>query len=44
MKNITVAVSDAVYRDARVWVAKRDKSISATVQYVLENLPILGVP
>ena len=42
MKNITVAVSGAVYHDARVWAAKRDTSISATVQYILENLPVLA--
>jgi hypothetical protein len=42
MRNITVTVSDAVYRNARVWAARRDTSVSATVQFVLENLPALG--
>jgi len=34
----TVSVTDAVYRNARVWCARRDASISETVQYILENL------
>ena len=41
MRNITVAVSDAVYRDARVWAAQHGTSISATVQRLLEHLPTL---
>jgi hypothetical protein len=41
-KNITIAVTDAVYHDARVWAARRNTSISATVQDILENLPILS--
>jgi hypothetical protein len=43
MKNITVCVSDKAYRDARVWAAKRDTSISAVVACLLENLPGLKV-
>jgi hypothetical protein len=42
LRNITVTISDAVYRDARVWAARRDTSVSATVRYVLENLPALA--
>ena len=37
-RNITVSVTDAVYRNARVWCARCDASISETVQYILENL------
>jgi hypothetical protein len=43
MKNITVSVNDTAYRNARVWAAKRDTSISAVVTYLLENLPGLKV-
>jgi hypothetical protein len=42
MKNITVSVPDQVYRQARVWAARRDTSISAVVKYLLETLP--GLP
>jgi hypothetical protein len=39
MKNITVAVSDRANRDARVWAARRDTSLSKIVQNFLESLP-----
>jgi hypothetical protein len=39
MKNITVAVSDKSYRQARVWAAARDTSLSKIVQYLIETLP-----
>jgi hypothetical protein len=39
MKNITVSVSDDTYRQARIWAAKNDTSVSATVQDLLINLP-----
>jgi hypothetical protein len=39
MKNITVAVSDRANRDARVWAARRDTSLSKIVQNFLEPLP-----
>jgi hypothetical protein len=29
MRNITVAVSDDSYRQARIWAAKNDTSVSA---------------
>ena len=32
MRNITVAVSDDSYRQARIWAAKNDTSVSAVVQ------------
>jgi hypothetical protein len=39
MPNITVFVSPEVYRQARVWAAQRDTSVSAVVQYLLQTLP-----
>ena len=42
MKNITVTVPDDVYRQARVWAAQRDTSVSAVVTYLLGSLP--GLP
>jgi len=41
MRNITVTISDQAYRDARVWCAKRDTSVSRVVQTFLEDLPRL---
>lgn len=41
MRNITVAINDRVYRDIRVWCARRDTSVSAVVQRFLEDLPRL---
>jgi hypothetical protein len=41
MRNITVAVSDDSYRQARIWAAKHDTSVSAAVQELLFNLPRL---
>ena len=42
MRNITVTVSDQAYRQARVWAAKRDTSVSAVVEYLISHLP--GLP
>ena len=39
MKRITVAVHERTYREARVWAAERDTSLSAVVAYLLETLP-----
>jgi len=39
MRNITVSVSDETYRQARVWAAQRDSSVSAVVEYLLRTLP-----
>ena len=39
MKNITVSVSDKSYRDARVWSAQRDTSLSRIVQHLISTLP-----
>jgi hypothetical protein len=43
MKNITVTVNDTACRQARVWAAKRDTSVSAVVTRLLRNLPGLPV-
>jgi predicted CopG family antitoxin len=42
MRNVTVTVSDDIYRRARVWAAERDTSISEVVRYLLETLQ--GIP
>jgi hypothetical protein len=39
MRNITVTIPDKAYRQARVWAAERDTSVSAIVRYLLETLP-----
>jgi hypothetical protein len=39
MKNITVCVSDQAYRQARVWAAERDTSLSRVVRYFISTLP-----
>jgi hypothetical protein len=41
MPNITVTVSESSYRDARVWAALHNTSVSAIVQYYIERLPNL---
>jgi hypothetical protein len=38
MRNITVAISDKAYYEARIWAAYRGSSISAVTQLLLENL------
>lgn len=38
MKNITVSVDDAVYRQARIKAAERDTSVSALVKRFLTGL------
>jgi hypothetical protein len=39
MKNITVCVSDKAYREARVWAAAHETSLSRVVQYLIATLP-----
>jgi len=39
MKNITVCVTERSYREARVWAAERETSLSRVVQYLIETLP-----
>jgi hypothetical protein len=38
-KNITVTVSHGTYRKARIWAAKHNTSVSATVEFLLDYLP-----
>jgi hypothetical protein len=38
MRNITVSITDEVYRQARVWAAENNTSVSAAVEYMLENV------
>jgi hypothetical protein len=42
MKNITVTVSDQAYRNARVWAAQRETSLSRIVQYLISTLPTMA--
>ena len=44
MRNITVNISDETYREARAWAARRDTSVSAVMQYLLQTLPAPRVP
>jgi len=39
MKNITVCVTERSYREARIWAAERDTSLSRVVQYLITTLP-----
>jgi len=43
MKNITVAISNQGYDDARVWAAEHRTSLSKAVAFILENLPNIPV-
>lgn len=38
MRNITVSVTDETYRQARIFAAEHNTSVSAAVQYMLENV------
>ena len=38
MRNITVSISDEGYRQARMWAAENNTSLSAAVEYMLENV------
>lgn len=38
MPNITVTVSQDIYNDARIYAAQRRTSVSAIVQFCLQNL------
>jgi hypothetical protein len=42
MKNITVSVSDKAYREARVWAAAHETSLSRVVQHLISTLPNIG--
>jgi hypothetical protein len=41
-RNITVAVTERAYWEARVFAARKDKSVSGVVQFLLEHLPLLA--
>jgi hypothetical protein len=41
-KNITTAISERTYNEARVYAVQRQTSVSALVQFLLENLPLLS--
>ena len=43
MKNITVAISDEGYRQARIWAAERNVSLSASSPTFLKPFPIRRV-
>ena len=38
MRNITVSITDEVHRQARIWAAEHNTSVSAAVEYMLENV------
>ena len=38
-KSIIVTVSTDAYRQARIWAAQGDTSISAVVEYLIQTLP-----
>ena len=38
MRNITVTINDDVYRQARIWAAEHDTSVSAVVGHLLQTL------
>ena len=38
MKNITVSVHDETYRQARIWAAENNTSVSAAVEYMVDDL------
>jgi hypothetical protein len=40
-KNITVAVTERAYWEARVFAARKDTSVSGLVQFVLDHLALL---
>jgi plasmid stability protein len=42
MKNITVRISDVQHRKARVWAAEHGTSLSAMVEHLLQNLPVVA--
>ena len=43
MLTITIAISQSAYRQARIWAAKHNTSVSALVQYCIERLPTMRI-
>ena len=41
MPYITVTVSESAYRQARIWAATHNTSVSAIVQHCIEHLPTM---
>jgi len=41
-KNITVAVTERKYHQARIYAASREMSVSALVEFLLEHLPLVS--
>jgi hypothetical protein len=44
MKNITVSIDEAIYRNARAWAALRGTSVSALFQDFLKSLARRPLP
>jgi hypothetical protein len=42
MKNVTVSITEESYRSARIFAAERNTSLSAMVEFLLENLPTVS--
>lgn len=40
-KNLTLAITEQAYREARIHAAERNQSLSSFVQFVVEHLPQL---
>ncbi len=41
-RNVTLAVSEEAYRDARRWAAHHDFSLSGSLGFLLENLAVIS--
>jgi hypothetical protein len=39
MKSLTITINDNLYRQARIWAARRNKTVSFLVMSILEDLP-----
>jgi hypothetical protein len=42
MKNVTVSITEESFRRARIFAAQRNSSLSAMVEFLLENLPTVS--
>jgi len=42
MKNVTVSITEESYRKARIFAAEHNSSLSAMVEFLLENLPVVS--
>jgi hypothetical protein len=41
-RNVTLAVSEEAYRDARLWAARHGFSLSGSLGFLLENLAVIS--